>query len=42
MINKLTDELEKTNQNLDEIEKVSIVDIEQKLTKQVFKKINKK
>lgn len=35
MINKLTDELEKTNKHLDEIQTISIADIEQKLTKQV-------
>jgi hypothetical protein len=38
MINKLTGELEKTNQRLDEIKIVSIENIEQKLTKQVKKK----
>jgi len=38
MINKLTGELEKTNQRLDEIKIVSIENIEQKLTKQVRKK----
>ncbi len=37
MINKLTGELEKTNQRLDEIKIVSIENIEQKLTKQVKK-----
>jgi hypothetical protein len=38
MINKLTGELEKTNQRLREIKSVSIEDIEQKVTKQVKRK----
>jgi hypothetical protein len=39
MINKLNGELKKTNQRLDEIKIVSAENIEQKLTKQVRKKI---
>jgi hypothetical protein len=38
MINKLTEELEKTNQRLNGIKSISVEDIEQKLTKQVEKK----
>jgi len=38
MINKLTEELEKTNQRLDGIKSISIEDIEQKLNKKVKKK----
>jgi len=37
MINKLTEELEKTNQRLNGIKSISIEDIEQKLNKQVKK-----
>jgi hypothetical protein len=42
MINKLTEELEKTNQRLNGIKSISVEDIEQKLTKQVEKKIELK
>jgi hypothetical protein len=38
MINKLTEELEKTNQRLNGIKNISVEDIEQKLIKQVIRK----
>ena len=39
MINKLHEELDETNRRLDEIQIVSMEDIEQKLTKQVITEI---
>lgn len=41
MIHKLSEELEDTNKRLDEINTISVEDIEEKLTKQVIKKNHK-